>query len=146
MEYIFTQLPSNAIGWLTLLGFVAVGAVAIWGIIDKTVRDRRKDALEAADSLIHTLNERIDGLETRINDLEEERDAQATQITELKATNELLTKILQGRDESTLAFQREVLAAVKIGVETNGIVKKTEEHLGTLAKSISELADAVKNK
>jgi len=146
MEHLASQLPSTIVGWLGIITLIIVGAVAVWGVIDKTMRDRRKEALEAADGLINTLKEQIETLTGRVDDLEEEQELHIKQLTELKATNELLTKILQGRDETTLAFQRQMLEAVKIGSETNSIVRNTESQIGKLTEAIGSLVNVLEHK
>jgi len=131
------------IGLATVAGIFVVGLIALWGIIDKQIRDRRKAALDGADDVIGILKEKVQVLEDKVRDLEEERDEHTGQIRELKATNETLTKILQGRDEATLAFQREVLEAVKTIGEVQGIVCAVEKQIGTMAESIDRLSKAV---
>ena len=131
------------LGVLAVIGVIVVGAVALWGVIDRKIRDRRKEALDGADDVINILKEKVEVLTTRVNDLEDEQEEHIRQIRELKATNETLTRILQGRDEATLAFQREVLASVKISGETNGMVRNVETQVGKMADAMTRLAQAI---
>jgi tRNA U34 5-carboxymethylaminomethyl modifying GTPase MnmE/TrmE len=106
--------------WSVMITALALGGVAIWGIIDKQLRDRRKDALDASDSLVNTLQKTINELKTKVDLMEEEQETLIKQMLELKTINETLTKILQGRDETSLIYQKELLAVAK---ETNTNVK-----------------------
>lgn len=143
MQELIASLPSTFLGWIGILTVVIVGILGAWGIFDRTMRDRRKDALDGADDIIGVLEKKIQLLEGRVTELENEREIHTTQITELKATNETLTKILHGRDETTMAFQHRVLEATGTAKETNGIVKKMEESVKTMAEAMTRLASAI---
>lgn len=130
-------------GILAVITVIVVGAVALWGVIDRKMRDRRKEALDGAEDVIGILKEKVEALTTRVNDLEDEQEEHIRQIRELKATNETLTKILQGRDEATIAFQQQVLAAAKIAGDTNSMVKSVETQVGTMADAMTRLAEAI---
>lgn len=137
-QYLGTTLTFAGVATLVFLGLLAA-----WGIWDKTLRDRRKEAVAGAEDVIELLEKKVQVLTGRVDELEDEQEEHIRQIRELKATNDTLTKILQGRDEATLAFQREVLNAVKLGVETNGVVKNVEAQIGTMATAIVRLAEAI---
>jgi len=137
----FLGLPDSIAGWIGVIGVIVVGGVAVWGLIDKTMRDRRKDAIDAADDVIVVLKEKVEILEKKVKTLEDEQGVHIKQITELRATNETLTKILQGRDDKTIEFQRGVTQNV---AEIHEIVKATEEHLANLADAIQKLIECKK--
>lgn len=138
-----SQIFGTTLAFGGVLTLIVLGLLAAWGIYDKTLRDRRKEAVAGADDVIRLLKEQVDALSNRVQDLEDEQEIHIRQITELKATNETLTKILQGRDEATLAFQREVLAAVKLGGETNEITRRVEGQIGTMSAALLRLAEAI---
>lgn len=143
---LINSIPNIFLGWIGVLTVLVVGGLAVWGLIDRQLRDRRKDALDAADGLINTLQETIDELKGRVKDLEDEHKEHTRQIGEMKATNDTLTKILQGRDENTVAFQHKVLEATGTAKETNGIVKKMEASITTMADAMTRLAAAIEAK
>jgi hypothetical protein len=125
-----TQVPNTTIGWVGLtLAVISAGFTAY------LVYNRNKDG--ADDRLIKILKETVDTLEKRVTKQDEDIRGLTKTVTELKTTNETLTKVLQGRDDTTLTFQREVLRAVGIGVETNEIAKRNEKSLGKLIDIIS---------
>lgn len=146
MTSALAQLPQTLVGWAGFITLIIVGVFAVWGLFDKTLRDRRKDAVAAADDVIKALNERVDQLTNRVEELETEQAVHIKQIAELKATNETLTKILQGRDENTIKFQKEVGDAIKTTNGINEIIKKVERQVGTMAEAMERLAKALEAK
>lgn len=140
----FLGLPDSIAGWIGIIGVIVVGGVAVWGLIDKAMRDRRKDAIDAADDVIVVLKEKVEILEKKVKTLEDEQSVHIKQITELRATNETLTKILQGRDDRTLDFQRVVIESTQNVAEIHEIVKATEGHLANLADAIQKLIECKK--
>lgn len=130
MDFLITELPNSAIGWIGLL----IGAVAI-GFMAYLAYNRNRDG--ADDRLIKILQTTVEEMEKKVDSQGEEIEELTLKVAALTTTNETLTRILQGRDENTQRFQAEVLAAVKIGGDTNEIAKRNEVSLGKLTDLIS---------
>lgn len=126
-------------GWLGLIAMVVLGGVAIYGLVDKTMRDRRKDVNAAADDLVGILSKTVEELKAKVGEMEKDLEKTNIAITELKKENETLVKVLQGRDDATLKFQQEVLEAVQLGEETNRFVKEMAESFGNLRELVPAL-------
>lgn len=126
-------------GFITIATIIIAGGVAVYAIIDKTLRDRRKEALEAADGLIDTLKETITELEERLINVETEHEKLTKAVGELKSNNETLVAILQGRDEGSKQFQQKVLSAVEKAEDTNKIVRSLEASVATMVATTTKL-------
>lgn len=130
MYEFLSQLPNSPIGWIGLtIAAIAGGAGAY------VVYNRNKDGSD--DRLIGILQKTVDELEKKVNKQDVDIQALTTKVADLKSTNDTLTKVLQGRDEATLAFQSKVLEAVALAHETNGTTKALEKSMGKLTDLIS---------
>ena len=143
---ILASLPNTLLGWLAVATAVASGAVAGWGLVDRQMRDRRKDGLDAAADLVSILHTTVNELKERVAELEDEHLVHTREIAELRATKETRTKILQGRDENTMQFQHKVMEAVAIGIDTNKTVRSVEKQIGEMASAINRLAGALEKR
>lgn len=130
MEQILTTIPNSPIGWIALI--VAATAAGFAGYLFYT---RQRDG--ADDRLINILKQTVEELERKVEKQDIDIRALSAKVNDLKSANDTLTKVLQGRDEATLAFQKEVLLSVSTVHETNGIVKQLESSFGKLADLIS---------
>lgn len=149
MEAFITALPNNAIGWAGLvIAMIASGFAAY------LFYSRQKDG--ADDRLINILKETVDALEKKVDDQKKEYDNTVGSLTkkiddltekvdELEKENATLIEVLQGRDKATLEFQKQMLEAVKIGMETNGLAKETAHKLGELIDTMKEHLSAVQS-
>lgn len=141
MENFLTSLPTSPIGWIGLgIGAVATAFAAyLW-------YNRQKDG--ADDRLINILKETVDALETKVDKQKTEHDENVEELTkkiddltvkveELEQENGRLVEILQGRDKATLEFQKQMLQAVQLSMETNGLAKETALAIHKLTDLIS---------
>lgn len=103
--------------------------------------NKNKDG--ADDRLINILKETVDALEEKVNKQSTDIAALTKKVDELEKENETLIEVLQGRDKNTLEFQKQMLEAVRIGMETNGLAKETAHKLGELIDTMKEHLDAV---
>lgn len=150
MDFIISELPHTVFGWLGLL----IGIVAL-GFLAYIFYNRNKDG--ADDRLIGILKETVEALEKKVDDQKKDHDDQVGQLTkkideltekveELDRENHTLVKVLQGRDEATLEFQKQMLEAVKIGMETNGLAKETSKRVADLIDIMSKHLVAVEKR
>lgn len=145
MYEFISQLPNSPIGWIGLLLAAIAGGFSAY-----LIYTRQKDGSD--DRLIGILQKTVDELEKKVNKQDSDIQALTAKVADLKSTNDTLTKVLQGRDEATLAFQAKVLEAVTIAHETNGRSKELEKSMNKLTDLISahivaiETQDAKHNK
>jgi len=133
---ILTQLPNSPIGWIGLMIAALAGGFTAYMFYNKN-----KDG--ADDRLINILKETVDALEEKVNKQSTDIAALTKKVDELEKENETLIEVLQGRDKNTLEFQKQMLEAVRIGMETNGLAKETAHKLGELIDTMKEHLDAV---
>jgi len=145
MYEFLSQLPNSPIGWIGLTIAAIVGGFTAYMFYNKN-----KDG--ADDRLINILKGTVDALEEKVNKQSADIEALTEKLNELEKENETLVEVLQGRDKSTLEFQKQVLEAMRIGMETNGLAKETATSLNRLTDLISahivaiETQDAKANK
>lgn len=136
MPDFIATLPNSPIGWIGL----ALAAIAC-GFTAYLFYNRQKDG--ADDRLIGILKQTVDALEKKVDDQKIEHDSTVLTLTkkiddltkkvdDLERENETLVHVLQGRDKATLEFQKQMLEAVKISMETNGLAKETSQKVGEL--------------
>lgn len=130
MYEFLSQLPNSPIGWIGLTIAAIVGGFTAYMFYNKN-----KDG--ADDRLINILKETVDQLEEKVNKQSEDIKTLTIKLDELERENETLVEVLQGRDKSTLEFQRQMLEAMRIGMETNGLAKETASSLNRLTDLIS---------
>lgn len=145
MYEFLSQLPNSPIGWIGLTIAAIVGGFTAYMFYNKN-----KDG--ADDRLINILKGTVDALEEKVNKQSADIEALTEKLNELEKENETLVEVLQGRDKSTLEFQKQMLEAMRIGMETNGLAKETATSLNRLTDLISahivaiETQDAKANK
>src|SRR5690606_36263906 len=129
---------------------VIAGGVALYGLWDKSARERRKDVNEEEDRLITLLQETVKELEKKVDKQGEEIATLTKKVTDLEHENDILVKVLQGRDEQTKEFYKQAYESMKITNETYKIVSKLAEGFAqsnaNIEKLISIIGTQVKNK
>ncbi len=129
------------------LATIGLGLAYVTGQVRIGWKKGKTDAIKEADGLddrlISLLKDTATSLEKRVTDLENIKDHHTKLIESLRHENEILTRIFQGRDEQTVAFQEEGFKAIKRTEElllvTNNsynLVKKTNENVERLALAI----------
>jgi len=136
MEAFFTTIPGVIIA---IAGSIAIIATAVfYGVgVFKGKSDN------ADDRLINILKETVDQLEIKVNQQSKDIESLTKKVDELEKENGTLIEVLQGRDKNTLDFQRQMLEAMKIGMETNGLAKHTAEKLTELMDMMGDHLKAV---
>jgi len=104
--------------WLLIGTALLVGFVALWGVLDKTLRDRSKEKTSLEDKVRALYQEESKQLQEKV-------DFMAEQIKKLTTENEVITKIFQGRDSQTLEFQKQGFEVMKQFAATASIVSET---------------------
>jgi antitoxin component HigA of HigAB toxin-antitoxin module len=147
MEQFFTTVPGIIISIGGILAVVIVGVMYTLGLWSG-----KKD--NADDRLIGILKETVDALQVQVDNQKKEHDETVEALTkkidtltlkvdDLERENGTLIEVLQGRDKNTLEFQKQMLEAMKIGMETNGLAKQTSERLTELVTIMGDHLKAV---
>jgi len=116
---------------IIIVTLVVGGAVAVYGLWDKNVRDRRKDGDQSEDRLIDLLKKTVDELEKKVNQQAADIKVITTKMQHLEKENQTLVKVLQGRDDATQQFYRQMLESIKV-------TQSTHDTVTTLAKSVQD--------
>jgi len=136
MTDLLTTIPGIIITVGGILTVAVVGGLYVVGLWKQ-----KKDG--ADDRLINLLKETVGELEKKVDNQKREHDDEVVKLNkkiddltskvgELEKENQTLVEVLQGRDKSTLDFQRQMLEAMRVGMETNGLAKDTANKLQSL--------------
>lgn len=128
-----------------------IGLVALWGLFDTRTKQRRKELDEQEDRLITLLKEEISQLkksqeegEIRVREMSEKytkelRDLR-DKIIKVNGENEILKALLEGRDKTSLEFQKQGFEAIK---RTERMEKTITIGFKTMNANIERLAKAI---
>lgn len=127
-------LPDTGAQWVAAISTILVGAFAIYAAFDKLKKERRKEADTIDDRLITLLKSTVDALERRVKDLEESQRQATIEMAKLRTENEVMTKLLQGRDSATIDYQKKGVEAIEMIKGTLAISQTTAKHVEDLYK------------
>lgn len=120
------------IGSIIIVITLAIGGgLAVYGIWDKVRRDRQKDTDGSEDRLIDLLQKTVNELEKKVNQQTADIKVITTKMQHLEKENETLVRVLQGRDDATQQFYRQMLESIKV-------TQSTHDTVTTLAKSVQD--------
>lgn len=125
--------------------------------VDRFILQRRKNISEldqethkARTELVDHLKDTVEFLEKEVKDLKIKVQEQGEVIKRLGTENEVMTKVFQGRDDSTKEFQEkgmEVLTKFddieKVIIETANLAKSNSELIHLANGNIEKLARAI---
>jgi len=129
--------------WVLLGTAIIVGIFALWGILDKSLKERNKEKTSLEDKVRALYQEESKQLQEQVNTMGE-------QIKRLTTENEVITKIFQGRDNQTVEFQKTGFETMKQFAITNQLVAETHKiaimnknGLEKMGKNIEKLVTAL---
>jgi len=122
-------LPTTASNWITAITIIILGGFALFSVFGKGVKEKREETDKADDRLINLLKSTVDALETKVKDLEASQQTTILELTRIKTENEVMAKILQGRDAATLEFQKMTGESIKAVMQVVTDTNKNVEHL-----------------
>jgi predicted RNase H-like nuclease (RuvC/YqgF family) len=134
----------NHIGtYIIIAGLIIAGGIALYGLWDKSARERRKEVDGNEDRLIDLLKQTVDQLETKVNKQTTDIENLTKKVSDLERENETLIKVLQGRDDDTKKFQQQAFEAMKISRETHDIVTTLAKNMEVTNNAITKLIDLI---
>lgn len=139
----FLSFPSDLWGWVTLIAADLAGIFAIISLVDKG----RKQQVAEAQQLSKDI---IEGLKTKVDLLEEQLEAQSSEIKILRndllkvtTENRTLREVLEGRDQSAVDYRKRGELSMEIVASTHKLVEENSEAIALLNKNIEKLFSAI---
>jgi hypothetical protein len=117
---------------------IAIAVFTILNLWGQYKSGRRKEISAEAEDLIKILQGTVDALETKTKKLEEDSHARNETMAAVSKENEVLTKILQGRDTTTLEFQRQGIEAFALMKSTHEIMLRSHEESMKMSSNIEK--------
>lgn len=138
MEFL-SQIPT----WILLIGAVVVGAFVVLGLFDREKRNRGKEKDDLEDRVRVLYAEESKQLREQLEGLTEE-------VKKLRAENKVITEIFQGRDTTTVEFQKQGFETMRQFAITNRMIAETHKialqnknGLGKMGKNIEKLVNTL---
>jgi predicted RNase H-like nuclease (RuvC/YqgF family) len=129
MENLISSLPFG--NYIVGIVIIALGTSAAIYMVD-AYRDKKKVSQDKTDDrLIILLQQTVSELEKKVNKQTKDISDLTDKVESLEKDNERLVKILQGRDSQTQEYYKQAFESMKIGRETNELMKKLIEILTT---------------
>lgn len=132
--------------WQPITGTITLAGVGLLAVIG-WVTSRKKTAVDEedekghreADRLIGILSKTVKQLEEDIHRIGNELHITKQELTRITNENQVITRILQGRDNSTEEYY-------KSGYEAMGTIKATHEIIVAMNQNFERLYTALENK
>ncbi|KKP44970.1 hypothetical protein A2366_02470 [Candidatus Woesebacteria bacterium RIFOXYB1_FULL_33_9] len=138
-----TQLPNNVVGLASMFSVIILGIFALISLLDKSLNNRRKMISDADKELITTLQEQVKTLKEKAEGAETRSLNTQMDFEKLKTENQTLREILQGRDATTLEFQKAGMDAIKRAEASYALIEKTFTLVSSHTASIEKLYKAI---
>ena len=122
--------------WLEMIAIVVVGIFAIITLIDRESNRRKLEIDKQEDRVITLLKEEVQTMKGKYDDLQQRFQDQELKFKELMTENTTLREIVQGRDASTLEYQKAGLASMKNGEIVLQEVQKSNKNMERIASLI----------
>lgn len=129
---------------LEVLSIAVFGIFAVAAIFGKGFRQVKDESDRADDRLINLLRSTVDTLDRKVKVLEEEQSKTRLELTRLRTENETMSKILQGRDTSTVEYQKASYESMKLLAETYKVSQETNANVEKLYRLLDEHFKSIK--
>ena len=139
MESLISSLPFA--GYIIAIIVLVMGVAASFYLFDSYRERKKQTAVKAADDLVGILNETVGALKDKVENQEKAIHELTLKVDTLSRDNEILTKVLQGRDAGTQEFYKQGFAAMKLSLETNAIVKEIATAIKSQTKSFNKIIE-----
>lgn len=118
-------------------GYIISAIVTIWLKTNKQKTELVSEISTDGAKLINILKTTVDQQTVKINELTTTVARNESDILDLKKSNEVMTKVLQGRDETTQEFYRQGFHAMAQTKQIIKIVTSTNRNVEKLFRSIN---------
>lgn len=125
--------PTDIVGWISFIGFIIFGFIALYGVFDKRKKEREAEANQVDDRVIFLLKEQVSALEKKVEVQAHLLEETARKLDALMTENKTLKDILQGRDKAALDYQALGREAMKRGEEIYKLVHEIKQTVDRLA-------------
>lgn len=133
-------LPTTLLGWISALTVLGLG---IFTLFDKGLSKKREESEKVSNRLVDYLQTTVQSLDTEVKSLKTQQQENIVKLTKVTSENELLTKLVQGRDETTQQFQKQGFEAIRRSEEILALVKTTNELVKLANANIEKLYRAI---
>lgn len=131
---------ATALEIIGIITFIVGVIFALWyNLFKEKTSNTKKEADEDADRLNEILKDTVDALEKKVDNLSTQLSIHSEEIKTLRNENDVMKKILQGRDDMTKAFQEEGFKSMARTKEINNTLKTLAELLTTHFKTKEEM-------
>jgi len=138
MEFI-NSLPT----WVTALTLIIFGLVALIGIFDRNMRDRRKETDAQEDRIIDLYKVEIEELNKSLAKTNKEIEILKAKMLKLETENSVMTKLIQGRDTEAIKYRERGIQTMDMALAMSGNIIENGESIKKCIKSIERLAKAI---
>lgn len=134
----------NNVGvYILIAGVIIAGALAVYGLWDKTARERKKDVDGSEDRLIDLLKQTVDALEKKVDKQTRDLEELTKKVDDLEKENETLVRVLQGRDDKMQEFYKQAFESMKLSRETHDVVTTLAKNMEVTNSAITKLIELV---
>lgn len=98
--------------WAQEVAIVVIGIASAIYLIQQFLSSRKRDTDQADLKLVTILQGTVDALEKKVKDMEKDQGLLKRDLLKIQTENELMTKILQGRDDSSLRIHQDTTRAL----------------------------------
>ncbi len=136
-------MPTSVIGLASMISVIVLGLFALINLIDKGMSSRRKLITDADKELITTLQEQVKVFKEKAESAESIARNTQIEFEKLKTENQTLREVVQGKDLTSLEFQKAGLEAIKRAEVSYQLIEKTFTLVSGQTASIEKLYKAI---
>lgn len=126
--------------WLTLFGFIILGILNLVQLFNKHNKERRNEENNIEDRVMKLLETERGLQDKKIADQDAKISDLQTQVTKLKAENEILKNVLNGKDPETIKYRDKVKLVMEQAIEVFKKVEFLNSATPDILKSIHNLS------
>jgi hypothetical protein len=126
------MIPATAGAYIELAGAFVVGGIAVFGVLNTTLRGRRAEDDIVAQNLIKNLQTTVQVQKEALETTNARLDQTTKELHIMQGRKEVLEQLFNGNESSIISFLRMVPDLV-------ALTKSTNEAVASLAESIKEL-------
>ena len=106
-------LPNNPQDWFEWIVILILGGFSLFQVFGGGILKVREQSDKADDRLIKLLKDTVEELERKVKDLDTKLNLTNADLVKYRTENDMMTKVLQGRDVASLEYQNKALDAMK---------------------------------